>query len=173
MRRVSAGSRRALFAVAALPLLMSGCSGCNPKALALLHYRQLGACRVAQTGNGTITVPPSHAVVIFRVSAIDNTKTGVSWSFDSTKLQLTGSGNEQNLGGTGPVPIAAGQNVTLNSLVGIMVETGNADGRDASQVNYFLSYPNVPPAPGTLGVKDNSSQVEYPFADDCGQIANQ
>jgi hypothetical protein len=156
-------------------MMIVGFVACDkPKPLALMHYRQLGACRVAQTGNGVITVPPSHAVVVFRVTAIDNSKTSINWSFDSTKLQVNPpSQMQQNLGGTGPVAIAANTNVPLNTMIGILVETGNADGSDASQVNYFLLYPNEPPAPGTLGVKDNSSQVSYPFANDCGTIANQ
>lgn len=154
--------------VSLVALVLSACS--SP--LAVINYKQLGACTRATTGSGTIVVPPSHAVVIFRVTSIDNSKTTQNWAFDSTTLQIDPpSAMQQNLGGTGPVPIPAGMLVTLNSLVGIMVETSNPDGSDASTVNYFLLYPLVPPAPGTLGAKENSSQTSYPFAVDCNTIA--
>jgi hypothetical protein len=143
----------------------------NPNPIAVIHYRQLGACINAQTGNGPVAAPPSHAVVIFRVSTIDNTKTGVDWSFNSSALTVNSVEIQQNLGGTGPVPIPNHQNVAVNALVGILVATDNANGSDASTTNYFLLYPNVPPAPGTLAAKENSKQVSYPFAQDCSVIA--
>jgi hypothetical protein len=145
----------------------------GPNPLALIHYSQLGACTRAQTGNGVINVPPQHAVVIFRVTSIDNSSPGVSWSFDSTRLTVNGADNQQNLGGPGPVNIPAHQSVNVNTRVGIMVETANADGSDAASVNYFLLYPPGTSAPGTVGVKANSSQVQYPFAQDCNAIAGQ
>ena len=148
--------------------------GCTttPNPIALIHYIQSGACIKAQTGNGPVTVPPSHAVVIFRVSAVDNTQTSKNWSFDSSTLALNPPSQwQQNLGGTGPVPIVGKQTVTINTLVGIIVDTSNADGSDAAATNYFLVYPLVPPAPGTLSVKDNSNQTSYPFAQDCNSIA--
>ncbi len=138
--------------------------------IAVIHYKQLGACTRAQTGDGVVNVPPSRAIIIFRVSHIDNTKTGKNWSFDSTTLQVDDP-SEQNLGGPGPVAITAGQDVTVNMQVGILVTTGKADGSDAASVNYFLLYPLVPPAPGTVAAKENSSQVQYPFATDCNVIA--
>jgi hypothetical protein len=160
-----------LQALVIVPALACSLVGCG-KAIAQIHYRQLGACKTAQTGNGTVTVPASHAVVIFKVSTIDNTKPAVTWSFNSTDLQINPpSSTQQNLGGTGPVSIPAHQNVTVDTFVGIMVETSQPDGKDASSVNYFLVYPNVPPAPGTLSVKGNSSQTSYPFAQDCSVIA--
>jgi hypothetical protein len=154
-------------------VMLTGSLGCKPgpTPLALIHYSQLGACTRAQTGNGVINVPPNHAVVIFRVTQIDNTSPSVSWSFDSTRLTVNGADNQQNLGGTGSVPIAAHQKVNLNTHVGIMVETTNADGTDASTVNYFLLYPPGTSAPGTVAVKANSSQVSYPFTQDCSAIA--
>ncbi len=152
-------------------LIFSSCPD-KPDPIALIHFTQIGACILAQTGTGPISAPPSHAVVIFRVSTIDNTKVSKSWTFDSTTLQVNPpSATGQNLGGTGPVPIGANQNVAVNSLVGILVETSNSDGSDAAATNYFLLYPLVPPAPGTLAVKDNSSQTNYPFARDCNTIA--
>jgi hypothetical protein len=167
-------AKRSLPTLVLLPVLaglLMGCPG-KPTPIALIHYRQLGACITAQTGTGVISVPPSHAVVIFKITSVDNTSPATAWSFNSSNLQINPpSSTQQNLGGPGPVAIGAHQNVSLNTFVGIMVETGNADGTDASTVNYFLVYPLVPPAPGTLGVKDNSSQVQYPFAHDCSTIA--
>ena len=163
------------LAAASLPLmLLVALSGCATplEPIAVIHYRQLGACTHAQTGNGAITAPPSHAIVVFKVSHIDNTRTAKSWSFDSTALQVNPpSQMQQNLGGTGPVAIAAGQDVPVDAWVGILVETANADGSDAASSNDFLLYPLVPPAPGTLAAKDNSSQLTYPFAADCSGIA--
>jgi hypothetical protein len=159
-----------VLATLVLSLALAGCPG-KPEPIALIHYVQLGACRTAQTGNGPVTPPPSHAVVIFKVSTIDNTKTAVNWSFDSTALTINSSVSLQNLGGTGPVAIGAGKNVNVNALVGIIVETSNPDGSDAATTNYFLLYPRVAPAPGTIAVKDNSKQVNYPFAQDCNSIA--
>jgi hypothetical protein len=147
--------------------------GCNPPAdpIALIHYTQLGACTNAQTGTGAVIVPPSHAVVIFRISTVDNTPTAKNWSFDASTLAVNPAQPQQNLGGTGPVSIAAHTSVAVNAPVGILVETSNADGSDASSTNYFLVYPLIPPAPGTLAVKDNPNQVSYPFKQDCNAIA--
>lgn len=167
-----------MFRIPALVVLVTltfGLVGCPPTpiSLALIHFSQLGACVHAQTGNGDITVPASHAVVIFRVSTIDNTQIGTNWSFDSTTLQVNPpSQTQQNLGGAGPVLVAANTNVPVNALVGIIVETNSADGSDASGTNYFLLYPLVAPAPGTLAVKDNPHQTSYPFARDCSSIAS-
>jgi hypothetical protein len=155
-----------------LVIILAACPPTKPEALALLHYTQLGGCTRAQTGNGVINVPGSHAVVIFRVSSIDNRSTGKSWSFDSTALQVNPPSQfQQNLGGTGAISIATNANVAVNTPVGIMVETANADGSDASTVNYFLLYPRPSGGPGVLPVKDNPTQVSYPFAQDCNAIA--
>lgn len=152
-------------------LMLVGCTT-QPNQLALIHYKQLGACINAQTGSGSISAPPSHAVVVFRVSSIDNTKPSVDWIFDSTSFTINPpSAPQQNLGGTGPIPIAHNQNVPLNTLVGILVETSESDGTDASGTNYFLVYPTVPPAPGNVSVKDNHSQLSYPFTPDCNAIS--
>ncbi|MDM5177589.1 hypothetical protein PO883_10335 [Massilia sp. DJPM01] len=139
--------------------------------IAVIHYRQLGVCTHAQTGSGAITAPAGHAIVVFKVFRIDNTKVGKSWSFDPATMELASPPMKQNLGGTGPAPVGAGQNVTLNARVGILVETEKPDGSDAAATNYFLVYPKVAPAPGTLGAKENSSQLSYPFAADCNAIA--
>lgn len=154
----------------ALPGAVIACTS-RPVPLAVINYSQLGACTRAQTGNGVINVPPNHAVVIFRVTSVDNTSPAVSWSFDSTRLAVNGADNQQNLGGTGPVAIPAHQNVNVNKQVGVMVETANADGSDASKVNYFLLYPPGTSAPGTIAAKANSTQVSYPFTQDCSAIA--
>jgi hypothetical protein len=151
--------------------LMSTACKSGPTPLAVIHYSQLGACTRAQTGNGVINVPPNHAVVIFRVTSIDNSSPAVTWSFDSTRLTVNGADNQQNLGGPGPVNIPAHQNVNVNQHVGIMVETTNPDGSDASSVNYFLLYPSGTSAPGTVGAKANSSQTQYPFTQECSAIA--
>ncbi len=154
-----------------VPLVFVGCTT-QLDPLALIHYKQLGACIHAQTGSGSISAPPSHAVVIFRVSSIDNTKPSVDWMFDSTRFTINPpSATQQNLGGTGPVPITHNQNVPLNTLVGIMVETSKPDGTDASGTNYLLLYPPAPPAPGNISVKDNQNQLSYPFIPDCNAIA--
>lgn len=137
---------------------------------AVIHYRQLGACIRAQTGNGVLTAPPSHAIVLFRIIHIDNTKTGKTWPFDSTRVEILGD-MLQNLGGTGPVTIPAGQDVPLDLPVGILVATSNPDGTDASATNYQLLYPAAPPGPGTLGAKANVNQTQYPFNPDCAAIA--
>ena len=144
--------------------------GCavNP---AIIHYQQVGACIRAQTGTGPITAPPAHAVVVFRVTSIDNTKINTSWAFDSTALKTNSDNAQQNLGGTGLVTIPANQVVAVNALVGILSETSNADGSDAAETNYFLVYPSAPPAPGTVAAKGNSGQTKYPFAQDCNAIA--
>jgi hypothetical protein len=110
--------RRALQALALIPAIacvLSGCSGCpKPNPIALIHYSQLGACIKAQTGNGLVTVPSSHAIVIFRVSTIDSTKTVDNWSFDSTSLVISPPSQiQQNLGGTGPVSIGANTTVAV------------------------------------------------------------
>jgi hypothetical protein len=157
--------------LAAMTVVVAGCTK-QPDPIALIHYKQLGACTQAQTGNGLVVAPPSHAVAIFRVSSIDNTKTTKNWSFDSTALVVNPSSQmQQNLGGPGPVAIGAGQNVSVNVPVGILLETSNADGSDAATTNYFLVYPLAQPAPGALSVKDNPSQTQYPFAKDCNAIA--
>ena len=140
---------------------------------AVIGYSQLGVCKNAQTGAGLVSAPPSHAVVIFRVTQIDNRQTDVDWLFDSTRLQVNPpSSPQQNLGGTGPVAIPRKAVVPVNALVGILVESGNEDGRDAANVNYFLLYAPTPSGPGTLGAKSNSSQVVYPFDPDCNVIAS-
>ena len=161
----------ALAFASGLACFFLGCKS-TPEALALIHYAQLGACTRAQTGQGAINVPPSHAVVIFRVASVDNSKVPINWSFDSTALVVNPpSQNQQNLGGTGAVAIGANKTVPLSTLVGIVVETNNADGTDASATNYFLIYPRVSPAPGALAVKDNPTQLSYPFTADCNAIA--
>jgi len=157
--------------VLAFSFLCAACSGCPPKNLAVINYSQLGACKIAQTGSGTVAAPPNRAVVIFKVTTIDNSKINTAWSFDSSTLQINPPSSPQsNLGGQGPVPIPANTNANVNRYVGIMVETGNADGTDAAMVNYFLLYPLVPPAPGTVGAKANSSQTQYPFNVNCSAI---
>jgi hypothetical protein len=158
-------------AVLAFSLICAGCAGCPPQDLAVINYSQLGACKVAQTGTGTVTAPPHRAVVIFKITNIDNTKINSSWSFDPSTLQINPPSSPQsNLGGQGPVSIAANTNVNVNRFVGIMIETSNADGTDAATVNYFLLYPLVPPAPGTIGAKANSNQVQYPFNVNCSAL---
>lgn len=163
---------RPLALIPGIACVLFGCSGCPPaNPVALIHYTQLGACTTAQTGNGTVTAPSSHAIVIFQVSTIDNTQTSKNWSFDSSTLVINPPSQAQtNLGGPGPVSIGANATVAVNVPVGIIVGTSNADGSDASTTNYFLLYPQVPPAPGTVSVKDNSNRVSYPFAQDCNSI---
>lgn len=155
-------------ALAAACLALAACQ--TPVApFAEVHYRQIGACIHAQTGAGPVSAPPSHAIVLFRVSHVDNSKTGKGWSFDANRLTL--SDMLQNLGSTGPVAIPAGKDVAVNQPVGILVATSNADGSDAASTNYLLMYPAAPPAPGVFSAKDNVSQVQYPFAADCNVLA--
>jgi len=141
--------------------------------LAQIHYSQLGACTHTQLPDGsTITAPASHAIVLFRINNVDNLSPGVSWNFDPRLLQVNSPSDPQsNLGGNSPpVPIPAHTNVSVNRPVGIMLETVNADGSDASTYKYALLYPNVPPAPGTIAVNDTLHSPGFPFNPDCNKL---
>jgi hypothetical protein len=154
---------------AAILLAALALGGCAP--IAQIHYSQLGACTHAQRPDGLhIDAPPSHAIVLFRINQIDNSKPAVGWSFDPGKLQVNPPSDPQtNLGGTGPVAIAAHGIVPVNRPVGIMIETASADGKDAAGIREMLLYPNEPPAPGTISVNDTPTPP-YPFNPDCNAL---
>jgi hypothetical protein len=154
------------------PIALAGCpSGGNPDAT--IHYTQIGACTQADFPNGHVTAQPLQAIVIFKVSSVDNSAVNQTWSFDSANFKVNPpSSTQSNLGSTGPVTIPAHQSVPLNSSVGIVVATVKPDGSDAGQTNYILLYqpPSTSPAPGTIGEKGNSSQTSYPFVQNCNSL---
>ena len=140
---------------------------------AQIHYSQLGACTHAQLADGSVVdAPASHAIVLFRVNNVDNSAPPLSWTFDLKKLQVNSPSDPQtNLGSDSPpIAIGANSNVTVNRPIGIMVETSRADGTDAAGVKFTLLYPNVPPAPGTLGVNDTLSSPGFPFKANCTSL---
>ncbi|MEB0134581.1 hypothetical protein QN362_04470 [Actimicrobium sp. CCC2.4] len=140
---------------------------------AQIHYSQLGACKHVQFPDGsTVDAPASRAIVLFRINTVDNTAPPVSWNFDPRLLQVNSQSDPQsNLGGDSPpVPIPANTNVSINRPVGIMVDTARPDGTDAATYKYTLLYPNVPPAPGTLGVNDTLASPGFPFNPNCTSL---
>lgn len=148
-------------------------TACNP--VAVLHYSQLGACTKAVTPTGEQDAPPNYAFVIFRVTSIDNSKVNSSWSLDPNLFVVEPPSLPQsNLGGMGPVTVPANAVVPVNVLVGIQVHTSNVDGSDAAATNYFILYQSPAAGssgnPGTLGAKDNSNQVTYPFVQQCTDL---
>jgi hypothetical protein len=162
MKRPHLASPAVMLAVLAL-------GGCAP--IAQIHYSQLGACTHAQRPDGVnIDAPPSHAIVLFMINQIDNSKPDTGWNFDPGKLQVNPPSDSQvNLGSTGAVAVAAHGIVSVNRPVGIMIETANADGTDAAGIREMLLYPNEPPAPGTIAVSDTPTPP-YPFNPDCNSL---
>lgn len=127
---------------------------------------------MAQLPTGTITAPPGHAIVLFRINQIDNKSPPVAWQFNPGTLQVNPPSNPQsNLGSSGPpINVPANGTVTVNRPVGIMVETSNADGSDAAGYTYQLLYPLVPPAPGTISVNDTQNVPQFPWNPNCNAL---
>jgi hypothetical protein len=154
------------------PIVLAGCDGGgNPGAI--IHYTQVGACTQADFQNGHISAQPSQAIIIFNINYVDNTAVDQAWSFDAANFRVTPSSSAQsNVGGVGSVTIPAHQPVPLNSYVGIVVGTVKPDGSDAGKMNRFLSYEPAgnSPAPGTVGVKGYSTQITYPFVQNCNSV---
>lgn len=167
-------SRKSFMSAGLLAVFLGSCT-IPPGGVkfAQIHYSQLGACTQAQLPDGSaINAPASHAIVLFKINNVDNLTPDVSWSFDPRLLQVNSPSDPQsNLGGNSPpVSIPAHSNVNVNRVVGIMLETLNADGSDASTYKYMLLYPNVPPAPGTLAVNDTLNKPNFPFNPDCNKL---
>jgi hypothetical protein len=167
------------FRFSLAPILMLALAGCPPgKPDAIIHYTEVGACTQANFNGNQVNAGQNQAIVIFNVSSIDNSQVNTTWAFDVSNFAVNPPSSQQsNLGGTGPVSIAAQQNVSLSGLqgfVGIIVSTANANGSDAATTNYFLLYtqPQGSQGPGTIGEKANSG-TSFPFTQSCNSLAGQ
>jgi hypothetical protein len=145
--------------------------GCAP--IAQIHYDQLGACTRATRGDGLVVdAPPSHAIMLFRVKRIDNSKPSTSWRFDPARMQVKSpSPGHSNLGSSGPLVVPAHGVLSVSLPMAIMVKTANADGSDAGAIKSALVYPNEPEAPGTASVNDSLSTPSLPFKPDCNELS--
>jgi hypothetical protein len=174
MERIFRGPAKRAVAIV---LLGAGLAGCplppGGIKIAVIHYDQIGACNTATLPDGTVTAPPGHAIVLFRIKTIDNTAPPVTWQFNPGTLQVNSPSDEQsNLGSMGgPVTVPANGIVNVNRPVGIMVGgTINPDGSDAATYNYTLLYPQVAPAPGTISVNDTRDIHNFPWNPNCNAL---
>lgn len=98
------------------PIALAGCpSGGNPDAT--IHYTQIGACTQADFPNGHVTAQPLQAIVIFKVSSVDNSAVNQTWSFNSANFKVNPpSSTQSNLGSTGPVTNSSPSERTAQQL---------------------------------------------------------
>lgn len=148
-----------------------------------IFYEQVGACNSYSMANGAHSAGPHAAYVIFRVDAIDNTQSNVSFHFDpshlivgTTKTSVDSDSSLVNelFGPSALVETTVSEREFLgvtNGLVAAVVRTSASDGAtEADKVGYLLNYMGNSSDPQVAAGKQNLSQTAWPYTPDCRSI---
>jgi hypothetical protein len=77
----------------ALSIVLSGCDRVSGDPI--VSYRQVGICKGYDTATGPVKARSGEAFAIFKIEAVDNTKSSISFNFDPTHLYVDQSNPEQ------------------------------------------------------------------------------
>lgn len=148
-----------------------------------IFYEQLGACNGYSTANGTRNARPYTAFVIFRIDAIDNTQSSVSFHFDPSHLiiRTTKSSIDPDsslvtdlfgASALGATTVSRREFLGVtNGLAAALVRTTASDGAsEANKVGYLLNYMGNSSDPQITEGKNNVSQTAWPYTPDCRTI---
>lgn len=151
------------FAAASLAVL-PGCEPGPSGSTVAIHYSQVGACNGYQSGSGVSAKRANQAFVVFKIEALDGTKSGVEFGFVPSRLFVDLDPHKETWGsslgagryfvasdrrftdpiGAPPIkPLKAPARATteVDRLAFIAVPTADANGMtEASKTSYHLSY---------------------------------
>jgi hypothetical protein len=130
-----------------------------------ISYHQVGICKGYDTAAGPVTTRPDEAFAIFKIEAVDNTKSSGSFDFDPTHLYVDQSTPEQkakkavwdknrrfvysdqrfaqNMGASSAVEttIPAGTKLEINGIAVVPLGINNpGGGLEANQYSFDLVY---------------------------------
>jgi hypothetical protein len=85
---------------AAAAIALSGCDKA-PSGQTAITFRQLGVCKGFETATGKVSAPGGQAFAVFKVEALDNSKTAKGFLFDPANLYVDQSNATQKAGKVG------------------------------------------------------------------------